>query len=469
MRPGPLALVVDDEKDLRDLLAEILRGAGLETLVAAGADEAIELARQHHPRLVFLDLVMPRRNGLDALPELKALDPGMAVIILTAQDDIPTVVRAVQLGAYDYLTKPVDPRVITLAVRRALEHRSLLDEVAVLRERTGAAAGLRGQMGPGNEVARLVEQVAQVAPTSFTVLIQGETGTGKELVARALHQQSQRRDRPFVALDCGAIPETLIEAELFGHEKGAFTGADRRREGHFVLADGGTLFLDEIGNLPVPTQGKLLRVLQERQVQALGGRQPRPVDVRIVAASNARLEDLARSGQFRQDLYYRLGEFTISLPPLRERPEDIPYLAQRFVEEAAMDLARPVSRISPAALEALGRHAWPGNVRELRNVMRQAVLRGGELIEPEHLGLSGGPPPGRAPASGTAPPAPGTSLKEVARAAAAEAERRAIRDALQAAGGNKSEAARLLRTDFKTLHLKIKQLGILSREDQGTH
>ena len=461
MTHRPVALVVDDEDDIRSVLTELLEHAGLDVTSAADGNAAVEQFGRIRPALVLLDINMPGRGGLEVLPELRALDPAVPIIILSGEGQISVVVQAIQGGAYDYLAKPIEPRVIMLAVRRALAHRALVAEVAGLRQRAGAAAGLRSQMGPGPEVERIVEQVTQVAGSGFTVLIQGETGTGKELVARALHLQSPRRERPFVALDCGAIPDTLIESELFGYEKGAFTGADRRKEGHFELADRGTLLLDEIGNLPAATQGKLLRVLQERQVQPLGARQPRRVDVWIIAASNASLHEAAEAGRFRQDLYYRLNEFTIALPALRERAGDIPYLAQRFVEEAAMELGRPARRISPDALDTLCRHPWPGNVRELRNVMRQAVLRSGDVIARDDVALGRSPVGARESAGPAGVPLP---LREVARAAAAEAERRAICEALAAAGGNKSEAARRLSTDFKTLHLKMRELNISARD-----
>jgi transcriptional regulator with PAS, ATPase and Fis domain len=300
-----------------------------------------------------------------------------------------------------------------------------------------------------------------VADSPLTVLVEGETGTGKELVARAIHQLSARRDKPFVAVDCGAIPDTLIESELFGYEKGAFTGAHQRKEGQFQLAGGGTLFLDEIVNLPHPTQAKLLRALQERQVQPLGSKRPVQVLARIIAASNVSLEREVRAGRFRQDVYYRLNEFAITLPPLRER-DNILHLANQFLPEAGMELGRPCRKISEAAAQVLLRYHWPGNVRELRNVIRRAMLLASDVIEPAHLSVI----PVDSPATAALREAPATgdfSLKEIADAAAAQAEEHAIRRILQLTGGNKSEAARLLRTDYKTLHLKIKQYGIDAR------
>lgn len=313
-------------------------------------------------------------------------------------------------------------------------------------------------MGTSGQIQKVIEAVESVARYPFAIIIEGETGTGKELIARAIHDLSPRRRGPFIALDCGAIPETLIESELFGHEKGAFTGADRSKEGHFRLAQGGSLFLDEIGNLPLTTQPKLLRALQERALQPLGATRPVPVDVRIIAASNVSLEREMRAGRFRHDLYYRLSEFVVTLPPIRERVEDILSLATRFLAEASHELRRPVPRLSEEASQLLLHYPWPGNVRELRNVMRRAALLTCDGIRPEHLvALS-------TDAYSATPGRVGCSLKGIAAAAAAEAEQRAIRQALQAAKGNKSAVARLLDVDYKTLHLKMKRYCICAGE-----
>jgi two-component system nitrogen regulation response regulator GlnG len=457
-------LVVDDEPQIRALLGELLETSGFEPILAEDGVAAIATFKAERPPVVLLDLKMPKLGGMEVLPELRAIDPRVSVIILTASNEIRTAVQAMRLGAYDYLTKPAQFDEVVLTIERALERHRLLAEVEQLKIRVRQGSSLARQMGPSAEVQRIVEQVDQVADSNFTVLVQGETGTGKELVARAVHEGSPRRDRPFIAIDCGAIPETLIESEIFGYEKGAFTGADRRKEGHFQLAAGGTLFLDEIVNLPLPTQAKLLRALQERQIRPLGGTASVAIDVRIIAASNVSLDAATSARGFRQDLYYRLAEFTIVLPPLRERRADIPYLAKRFAEEAAMDLKRPVHGLSEAATDLLVRHSWPGNVRELRNVVRQAVLKSGGVILPAHLSVAGG---GAAAEARSARPAgaPGTlSLSELARLAAGEAEQQAIREALRASGGNKSQAARALRTDFKTLHLRMKEYGISSRD-----
>ena len=322
------------------------------------------------------------------------------------------------------------------------------------------ASPLEWLVSPSRLMAIVVEQIKQVADSPLSILVQGETGTGKELVARAIHHLSARAQHAFVAVDCGAIPDSLIESELFGYERGAFTGAHQRKEGQFQLARGGSLFLDEITNLPLATQSKLLRVLQERQARPLGGIRPVPIDVRIIAASNLSLEREVHEGRFRQDLYYRLNEFIITLPPLRDR-DDLLDLANKFLAEASIEFGRRCRGMSAEAAEVLGRHRWPGNVRELRNVIRRATLLASETIEPPHLAFL--PLDGLDGSGSTVPshePPVGASLKGIADAAAADAEQKAIRRMLQTTKGNKSEAARLLRTDFKTLHLKMKQYGI---------
>jgi transcriptional regulator with PAS, ATPase and Fis domain len=302
----------------------------------------------------------------------------------------------------------------------------------------------------------VVRRLLQVAPFNFTVLIQGETGVGKELVARALHDESGRAGKPFVPIDCGAIPDNLLESELFGHEKGAFSGADRRKKGLFSLAQGGTLFLDEVGNLPVGIQAKLLRVLQERKVLPLGATVPRNLDVRFVAATNVPLDSAVREGRFRQDLFYRLAEFTIAVPPLRERGADSVLLAQRFIEDASVELHRPVPALTEEARRLVRAHSWPGNVRELRNVIRQAVLLASDAVI-DAADIQSLLPEEEAPVEVMAAD---RSLKEIADAAASEAEKRAIEETLRRTGGNKSQAARLLKVDYKTLHLKVKRYGL---------
>jgi DNA-binding NtrC family response regulator len=458
-------LVIDDDEANCRLVKAIFAVEGFDVVAASDGPSGLAAVAAEAPDLVLVDLRMPGMSGFELLEELKVQVPSLPAVMLTGSRDVKHAVRATQLGALAYLTKPIDREELVLVVRRALETSALRREVQELRRRVGGHTHpLLAQMGPSPEVGALIEQVQIVAASNFTVLIVGETGTGKELVARAVHDLSERQGKPFVALDCGAIPEQLLESELFGHERGAFTGAERRKEGRFRLAEGGTCFLDEIGNLPMTLQPKLLRVLESKEVQALGAERSRPMDVRFVAATNEALQQRVAVGQFRADLYFRLAQYTIALPALRERPGDIDHLTQRFMKEVSVELRKPVQAILPEAVELLRRHAWPGNVRELQNVVRKAVLHaGGLVIRPEHIraALGDGLPAGTAPA-----PASPTlrSLKEIAGDAARAAEHEAISTVLRASGGNKAEAARALRTDYKTLHVKMKQLGIRARD-----
>jgi DNA-binding NtrC family response regulator len=462
--PNRRLLVVDDDPAIFRVLRSIFVREGFEVLPAEDGETGIARALADTPDLVILDIELPKLDGIQALQRLKAERPEIPVIMLTGRNDVRSAVKAIQLGAFDYVTKPFEPDEINVSVRRAMEARALVTEVEELRRQVRGGGGeLDVQMGPSTAVRQIINQVQTVAATNFSVLLLGETGTGKELVAAALHRLSERRARPFVALDCGAIPEALLESELFGHEKGAFTGADRRRPGHFHLAEGGTLFLDEIGNLPVSLQAKLLRVLESRQLQTVGAGQAKSIDVRFIAATNDDLQARATDGRFRSDLFFRLAQYTIALPPLRQRPEDVPHLAERFMREVSVELRRPMQGIAADALDVLKGHSWPGNVRQLRNVIRQAVLESTTLVlEAATLKrfLSSETTAVVLPAQ----PAPGQSLKDVADQAAREAERHAITLALRAAQGNKSEAARALKTDFKTLHVKMKNLGIRARD-----
>ena len=455
-------LVVDDEAEIRSLLAAVLQNKGYEVVTAEDGAAALQAVPRERPAVILMDLSMPRMNGMDALPEIKRLDAEVPVIICTAHADLATAVRAMKLGAYDYLTKPFDVELLILTLERAVERHRLHSRIEELK-RQGQGSSLAERMGGSPAIAQVIQQVAQVAESNFTVLVQGETGTGKELVARGIHQQSPRRPAPFVAVDCGAIPETLVESELFGHERGAFTGAQARREGHFQLAKGGTLFLDEIGNVPLATQAKLLRALEQREVNPLGATRAVAVDTRIIAATNSELEESVKAGRFRADLYYRLSEFTIALPPLRSRREDIMHLSQRFLDEVSMELRRPVRRIADEAMQVLLHHDWPGNVRELRNVVRKAALLATDVVTPEHIPAlsASAPAPSRAAAE---PMGEDLSLREVAELAAGQAEREVIRHALESTKGNKSQAARLLRTDYTTLHAKMKRYGISARD-----
>ena len=458
-------LVVDDEPANCRLVKAIFEAQGFDVIAAPDGQSALARVGADRPHVMLLDLRMPGMDGLQVLESVKTAIPDLPVIMVTASHDLKTAVRATQLGAFDYLTKPVDDDEIVLVVRRALEARALRREVEELRRHVerDAAASLELTMGSSAQVAQVIDQVKTVAASDFTVLVLGETGTGKELVAQAIHKVSGRSGRPFVALDCGAIPETLLESELFGHERGAFTGADRRKQARLQLAETGTCLLDEIGNLPISLQAKLLRVLESRQLQPVGAEQPSPMDVRFIGATNEDLQARVTEGRFRTDLYFRIAQYTIRLPPLRERTEDIPHLAQRFLEEASIELRRPVQGFLPDVVGELRRHQWPGNVRELRNVIRQAVLHTkGLAIGGDTLRASISRSTQVKPAAVTR--ARRQSLKESADEAARAAEREVIVDALGYTKGNKSEAARLLKTDYKTLHLKMKHLNLRARD-----
>ena len=476
-------LIVDDDLALLEALPEALRlrmgGVTVET--ADSAAVALERIAARDYDAIVADIKMPGMDGLELLTEIRTRWPDTPTLMITGHGENELVVGALRGGACDFIHKPIDRDYLVTALQRAMATREASRRVkeqqlalehhldtleVVVQER---APGLRGRkevsqsplswlMGSSGQMEQVVQQIKQVADSPLTVLVEGETGTGKELVARAIHHLSARRDKPFVAVDCGAIPDTLIESELFGYEKGAFTGAHQRKEGQFQLAGGGTLFLDEVVNLPLPTQAKLLRALQVRQVQPLGGTQPVAVQVRFIAASNVPLEREVRAGRFRQDVYYRLNEFAITLPPLRER-DNILHLANAFLAEASAELDRPCRKLSAAATQVLLRYPWPGNVRELRNVIRRASLLASDVVEPEHLAVL--PVDSALATARPEEPAPaGSSLKQLAQAATVDVEGRAIRTALQATRGNKSEAARLLRVDYKTLHVKMKQYGI---------
>jgi len=456
-------LVVDDEAIGRKILRDVLNGEGVYALTEAetGREALVEAARVL-PDAVILDLNLPDIDGLQVLQKLKAFSPNLPVLMLTGHNDAATALQAVRLGAFHYLTKPFDSDQLRITLQRALEKGEMQARMEMLRRGAGKGQALGRILGESEAVHKITGEISKVADSLLTVLIQGETGTGKELAARALHEESSRREGPFVALDCGALAENLLESELFGHEKGAFSGADRKKEGQLSMARGGTLFLDEVGNLPLGLQAKLLRVLQERQVKPVGAEKAFPIDVRFIAATNVPLEEEAKSGRFRQDLYYRLAEFTLDLPPLRERRSDISLLAARFTQEASLELRKNVGSLTPGAMELLSTHAWPGNIRELRNVIRQSVLLapGVELDEKSvrvFLGKNLNQP---TPGPVEVPLTPGLSLKKIAEQAVESAEKQAIRNALRSTDGNKSKASKLLKTDYKTLHLKIKKYSL---------
>jgi len=451
-----LILIVDDNPDVCRLTAKYLADKGYGTIEAGDGAEAIRRIEREQPDLVLMDINMPVMNGIEALGEIIAMNPAMPVIMMSAQTEIPPAVEAMKLGARDYFTVPFDPAELVIKVRRVLDETYLKREVGRLQTILGNAKDLCELMGYSPQIGTIYGQIQTVARTDFTVIIYGESGSGKELVARAIHQNSRRADAAFVAVDCGSIPENLIESELFGHERGAFTGAYDRKKGSFERASGGTLFLDEIGNLPKTMQSKLLRTLQERAVERVGGTGPIAVDIRVIVAGNRRLQELIGEGRFREDLFHRINEFMIEIPPLRRRKGDLIYLANRFVDETAQELKKDKRpRLSPAALQLLHSYDWPGNVRELRNVIRRAVLlTDSDQINPEHLTAL------NTAAAELIPPVrldmlPRLPLKELVRNFTREIEQKIIAQALDRTQGNKSKAAKLLQIDYKTILTKI--------------
>ncbi len=379
-------LLIDDEARVRASLKAVLEPT-YETIQAADAQEGLEMFRKEAPHLVLLDVILPGTDGLSVLQTLRAEDRTLPVIMLTGTKSVKTAVDAMKMGAADYLSKPFELEELRIVVERALKAQELQQEVKQLRAQVVQRYAFHNLIGKCPLMQDIYGKIEQVADSRTTVLITGESGTGKELVAKALHYNSARRDRPFVALNCAALPETLIESELFGHEKGSFTDATARRVGQFEQANTGTLFLDEIGDLSPMTQAKLLRVLQEREFTRIGGVQPIKVDVRIIAATNKTLEDLVRKGQFREDLYYRINVIALYLPPLRDRGEDIPLLAKHFLSKRIEEENRARQEFSKDSVELLSRYPWPGNVREMENIIEQAFIfsKGSDSITPEHL------------------------------------------------------------------------------------
>ena len=379
-------LLIDDEARVRASLKAVLEPT-YETIQATDAQEGLELFRKEAPHLVLLDVILPGTDGLSVLQTMRAEDRTAPVIMLTGTKSVKTAVDAMKFGAADYLSKPFDVEELRIIVERALNDQELLQEVKQLRAQVVRRYAFHNLIGKSPSMQDIYTKIEQVADSRTTVLIAGESGTGKELVAKALHYNGGRRERPFIALNCAAIPETLIESELFGHEKGSFTDATARRVGQFELANTGTLFLDEIGDLSAMTQAKLLRVLQEREFTRVGGVQSIKVDVRIVAATNKNLEELVRKGQFREDLYYRINVIALYLPPLRERGEDVPLLAKHFLAKRIEEDNRPPQEFSKDAVDLLSRYPWPGNVREMENIIEQAFIwsKGSDTITSEHL------------------------------------------------------------------------------------
>ena len=453
--PGPTkVLVVDDEPGIRHVLEVTFRRQGWDVVSMPGARSAIEALRQHPQPfpLVLTDLVMPDGSGLDVLTAAKQRSAATEVVVMTAHSTIESAIDAMRRGAYDFVTKPFSPAEIAAIGHKALEKSSIITENRMLKAHLERLEHDREELGQSPAMRRIEEILDKVATMRTTVLITGESGTGKERVARLLHEKSDRAARPFVVINCGALPEALMESELFGHEKGAFTGAGARATGLFREADGGTLLLDEVGELPAALQVKLLRVLQERKVRPVGGTSEVPVDVRVLAATNRDVETEVQLGQFRQDLYYRLNVIRLELPPLRERAGDVPRLAERFVKRFAAELGKDVRGLTADALRAIDGYAFPGNVRELENMIERAVA----LASGPAIGLGDLPAAVSGLASRPAPllaelPPEGCNLDDVL----GEVERRLIIEALGRTGGVRKAAAKLLGVTFRSLRYRL--------------
>ena len=451
-------LVVDDDHAHRTMLNALISGWGYAVTLADDGSSAIDRVKESSFDLVLMDVRMVKVSGLEALETIKAYNPAIPVIIMTAYSSVETAVSALKRGAHDYLTKPLDFDKLRLTIDRAMEHTRLKEENRLLRETLGQQFDSRNIIGKSPAMLKLLETVSQVAPSEATVLISGESGTGKELIAGAIHFNSLRKNGPFVKINCAAITETLLESELFGHEKGAFTGADRRKEGRFSQAHGGSLFLDEVSEMSLMMQVKLLRALQEREFNRVGGETTIQVDVRVIAATNKNLIDQINMGAFREDLYYRLNVVELEVPPLSQRREDIPLLSRHFLEMFAAKNHKEIKGFTPAAMDNLIRYHWPGNVRELMNAVERAVVlaRSNYLDEADFPFMKDSLIENNRKDS-VNPNAPllqgDVPLEEI--------EKTAILKTLDAADGNKSEAARRLGITRKTLHKKLKAYGVM--------
>jgi two-component system response regulator HydG len=449
-------LIVDDDPGHLTTLKTITKSWGYTVETANDGVVAVDMVKSGPVDLILMDVRMTNMSGIEALGQIKDYNPSIPVIIMTAYSSVESAVEALKSGAYDYLIKPLDFEVLKLTIERASDHAGLKEENRALKEHLRSDYDIANIIGRSQPMKKLLDMMSMVAPSEATVLITGESGTGKELIARSLHFNSPRKEKPLVVVNCASIAETLLESELFGHEKGAFTGADKRREGRFMQANHGTIFLDEIGETSSTMQAKLLRVLQEKEVQRVGGEETIKVDVRIVAATNRNLEADVAKGRFREDLFYRLNVMNVNVPPLKERQEDIPLLAQHFLEKFADKNRKTVKGFVPLAVDMLLNYDWPGNVRELENAIERAViLLTGEYITEKQLPLNitkKYPDLSTSPIA-AAPLMDGTRSME-------EIEKEAILATLKASGGNKSETARRLGITRKTLHNKLKNYGL---------
>ncbi|MEA1945987.1 MAG: sigma-54 dependent transcriptional regulator [Thermodesulfobacteriota bacterium] len=448
-------LAVDDDLGHLTALKTIIKSWGYTVSLADDGTQAVENVKERPFDLILMDVRMAQMSGIEALKEIKKYNPSIPILIMTAYSSVDSAVEALKAGAYDYLTKPLDFEVLKLSLERALEHTGLKEENKYLKDKLSADYDLKNIIGRSKPMKELTDMLAMIAPSEATVLITGESGTGKELIAKSIHHNSNRRNHPLVIVNCAALTETLLESELFGHEKGAFTGADKRREGRFMNANKGTIFLDEVGETSPTMQAKLLRVIQEREIQRVGGEETLSVDVRILAATNRNLQVDIKEGKFREDLYYRLNVVTLNVPPIRERQDDIPLLAQYFVEKYAEKNRKQVKAFSPLAMDILLKYEWPGNVRELENTIERAViLLPGDCITEKEL-PSNITEPYSESRDWVEPPKP-----VVANRPLEEVEKEAILATLEATGGNKSETARRLGINRKTLHKKLKDYGV---------
>jgi len=462
-------LLVEDKDGMRDMLTRVLQREGYDVVPHDNGSDAVAALSDTRFELVLTDLKLPGADGFQVLKAAKAQSPDVPVIMMTGYGSIEGAVQAMRDGAFDFITKPFDPDHLVLLLKKALKTGRVMSENRVLRQ-TAAHLTPPTIVGTGAALADAMERVKRVAPGNTSVLLNGESGTGKELFAQLVHSSSPRRGAPFIAVNCAAIPDHLLESEFFGHEKGAFTGAEGRRLGKFELAHGGTIFLDEIGDMDLTLQAKLLRVLQDGQVMRVGGEKAFPVDVRVVAATHQRLEEHIADGRFREDLYYRLSAFPVRIPPLRERPEDIPELVTHFIRRYATELNRPVTHIDRSAMNALCEYHWPGNIRELQNAIeRSVILATDDTIHQVDVGTAFGSAPLPKPVSADAdskeiPAGPDIDVDQPLQSVAADAlrhyESACIRRAMDEAGGNKTKAAAILEVSYKTLLTKLKDYGI---------
>jgi two-component system response regulator HydG len=445
-------LVVDDQESVRQGLKKLLAGFGHDVMEAGDAEEALERALARPPDLVVIDLHLPGRSGLELVGDFQERGLEATLIVLTGHGTIDSAVEATRRGVFDYLVKPVQPELLRTVVDRGLERAGLRKELRELRRELMRSGRLDEMVGRSPRMIELYRLAEQIGPTTASVLITGESGTGKEILARVLHRLSPRATRSMIAVNCAAIPETLLESEIFGHEKGAFTGATTARAGCFEQAHESTLFLDEIGEMPVDLQTKLLRVLEDGKFRRVGGQHELAADVRVIAATNADVDSLLESGRFREDLYFRLNVFTLRVPPLRERPEDIPILAEHFLREYAEDRPSKVTGFSEAALELMTAHDWPGNVRELRNLVQRGMILCVEGdIQPEHL------PPALRPEVRAARSGGGRAVTIPVGTTIAEAEKTLILQTLEACMGKKAQAAEILGISLKTLYTRLQK------------